>query len=176
MKFKKKAVKAIALASSTAILYNAFNGFPADNEVLLDLANFANRNGKNAGAGRSLSINLGDGQCKWQVNLVFPTVPSIIISRCCILVSCERSFYSLLIFSHSFFCNTPTQPPVYETPETIDFYKTMVVGFPSGDKRLTFIQMEALTGWAAKDEWDFEYLGMTNNPFIKANYPHHGKL
>ena len=35
--------------------------------------------------------------------------------------------------------------------------------------------MEALTGWAAKDEWDFEYLGTTNNPFIKANYPHHGK-
>lgn len=40
---------------------------------------------------------------------------------------------------------------------------------------MTFVQMEALTGWAAKDEWDFEYLGMTNNPFIKANYPHHGK-
>jgi len=41
---------------------------------------------------------------------------------------------------------------------------------------MTFVQMEALTGWAAKDEWDFEYLGMTNNPFIKANYPHHGKF
>jgi hypothetical protein len=40
--------------------------------------------------------------------------------------------------------------------EDIDFYKTMVVGFPSGDKRMTFVQMEALTGWAAKDEWDFE--------------------
>jgi hypothetical protein len=52
----------------------------------------------------------------------------------------------------------------------------MVVGFPSGDKRMTFVQMEALTGWAAKDEeWDFEYLGMTDNPFIKADYPHHGK-
>jgi len=35
---------------------------------------------------------------------------------------------------------------------------------------MTFIQMEALTGWAANDEWDFEYLGMTTNPFIKANY------
>jgi hypothetical protein len=33
--------------------------------------------------------------------------------------------------------------------------------------------MEALTGWAAKDEWDFEYLGDSNHPFIKANYPHH---
>jgi hypothetical protein len=26
---------------------------------------------------------------------------------------------------------------------------------------------------ATKDEWDFEYLGITNHPFIKANYPHH---
>ena len=49
----------------------------------------------------------------------------------------------------------------------------MVAGYPSGDKRLTFVQMEALTGLAAKDEWDFAYLGITNEPFIKANYPHH---
>jgi hypothetical protein len=46
-------------------------------------------------------------------------------------------------------------------------------GFPSGDKRLTFLQMEALTVWPARDEWDFEYLGDSNQPFIKANYPHH---
>eukprot|EP00553_Chaetoceros_curvisetus_P005821 CAMPEP_0204616668 /NCGR_PEP_ID=MMETSP0717-20131115/3861_1 /ASSEMBLY_ACC=CAM_ASM_000666 /TAXON_ID=230516 /ORGANISM="Chaetoceros curvisetus" /LENGTH=32 /DNA_ID= /DNA_START= /DNA_END= /DNA_ORIENTATION= len=32
----------------------------------------------------------------------------------------------------------------------------MVVGYPSGDKRLTYIQMEAISGWPAKDEWDFE--------------------
>ena len=38
---------------------------------------------------------------------------------------------------------------------------------------MIFIQMEALTGWPAKDEWDFEYLGNSNHPFIKANYPHH---
>ncbi|KAL3804621.1 hypothetical protein ACHAWO_006889 [Cyclotella atomus] len=38
---------------------------------------------------------------------------------------------------------------------------------------MTFMQMEALTGWPAKDEWDFEYLGDSNHPFIKANYPHH---
>ena len=49
--------------------------------------------------------------------------------------------------------------PTYDIPEDIDFYKTIIVGFPSGDKRLTFVQMESLTGWAAKDEWDFEYLG-----------------
>ena len=73
-------------------------------------------------------------------------------------------------------CLQNRQPPTYDIPENIDFYKTLIAGFPSGDKRLTFVQMEALTGWAAKDEWDFEYLGMTNNPFIKANYPHHGEI
>ena len=26
---------------------------------------------------------------------------------------------------------------------------------------------------AAKDEWDFEYLGILNHPFIKASHPHH---
>ena len=45
------------------------------------------------------------------------------------------------------------QPPDYDVPDNIDFYKTVIAGFPSGDKRLTFIQMEALTGWPAKDEW-----------------------
>ena len=87
-------------------------------------------------------------------------------------------------------------------PDEIDFHKTIIAGFPSGDKRMIFVQMEALTGWrkskvfhfffthtkdsvvslkkhvhniisAAKDEWDFEHIGMSNHPFIKANYPHH---
>lgn len=49
----------------------------------------------------------------------------------------------------------------------------MIVGFPSGDKRLTFSQMEALTGLSTKDEWDVEFLGMSSDPFIKSNYPHH---
>ncbi len=107
---------------------------------------------------RKLSINLGGGNCKWQ-------------------------------------------PPEYDVPESIDFHKTLIAGFPSGDKRMIFVQMEALTGWckllsmthvsvlsrllisivqdlilhytAAKDEWDFEFLGRSNHPFIKANYPHH---
>ena len=64
-------------------------------------------------------------------------------------------------------------PPIYNVPDNIEFTKTIIAGFPSGDKRLTFVQMEALTGLSARDEWDFEYLGMTNQPFIKANYPHH---
>jgi len=63
--------------------------------------------------------------------------------------------------------------PEYNVSEDLNFTKTLIVGFPSGDKRLAFVQMEALTGYAAKDEWDFEYLGITNEPFIKANYPHH---
>ena len=69
--------------------------------------------------------------------------------------------------------NCQWQPPTYDVPESIDFHKTIIAGFPSGDKRMIFTQMEALTGWPAKDEWDFEFLGMSNHPFIKANYPHH---
>ena len=65
---------------------------------------------------RTLSLNLGGGNCEWQ-------------------------------------------PPTYEVPTTLDFHKTIIAGFPSGDKRMIFTQMEALTGWPAKDEWDFEYLG-----------------
>eukprot|EP00574_Skeletonema_japonicum_P009973 CAMPEP_0201719490 /NCGR_PEP_ID=MMETSP0593-20130828/4665_1 /ASSEMBLY_ACC=CAM_ASM_000672 /TAXON_ID=267983 /ORGANISM="Skeletonema japonicum, Strain CCMP2506" /LENGTH=504 /DNA_ID=CAMNT_0048209933 /DNA_START=111 /DNA_END=1625 /DNA_ORIENTATION=+ len=79
---------------------------------------------------RTLSLNLGGGNCKWQ-------------------------------------------PPVYTVPDDIDFYKTVIAGFPSGDKRMIFVQMEALTSWPCKDEWDFEHIGMSNHPFIKANYPHH---
>jgi len=65
------------------------------------------------------------------------------------------------------------KPPVYEMPEDLDFHKTFVAGFPSGDKRMVYLQMEALSGFPAKDEWDFAYMGMTNHPFIKGNYPHH---
>lgn len=65
------------------------------------------------------------------------------------------------------------QPPIYDIPTDIEFFKTVIAGYPSGDKRLTFIQLEALAGLAARDEWDFAKLGYTNSPFIKANYPHH---
>jgi len=65
------------------------------------------------------------------------------------------------------------QPPTYDVPAEVDFHKTIVTGFPSGDKRMVYLQMEALTGWPAKDEWDFAFMGPSNHPFIKANYPHH---
>lgn len=65
------------------------------------------------------------------------------------------------------------EPPRYDVPNDINFYKTLIAGFPSCDKRMTFTQMEALTGWPARDEWDFVYNGMANHPFIKSNYPHH---
>ena len=58
-------------------------------------------------------------------------------------------------------------------PTDGEFHKTIIAGYPSGDKRLTFLQLEGLTGLSARDEWDFKFLGMTNQPFIKANYPHH---
>ena len=63
---------------------------------------------------------------------------------------------------------TDTGFPTYQ-----NLTKTIIAGYPSGDKRLTFVQLEGLTGLSARDEWDFKFLGMTNQPFIKANYPHH---
>ena len=53
--------------------------------------------------------------------------------------------------------------PIYDVPENINFTKTLIAGFPSGDKRLTFVQMEGLTGLSARDEWDFAYLVSTMN-------------
>jgi hypothetical protein len=32
---------------------------------------------------------------------------------------------------------------------------------------IDFFQMEVLTGWPAKEEWDFEHLGDSNHAFIK---------
>jgi hypothetical protein len=37
--------------------------------------------------------------------------------------------------------------PDYDVPTSIDFHKTVIAGYPSGDKRMIFMQMEALTGW-----------------------------
>lgn len=50
------------------------------------------------------------------------------------------------------------EPPTDDVPDNITFTKTLVAGFSTGDKRLTFVQMEALTGLSARDEWDFAYL------------------
>jgi len=63
--------------------------------------------------------------------------------------------------------------PMAVVPEDLDLHKTLVAGFPSGGKRMVFMQMEALTGLPTKDEWDFKIDGWTNHPFIKTNYPHH---
>ncbi len=65
------------------------------------------------------------------------------------------------------------EAPEYTVPTNLNFYKTLIAGFPSCDKRMTFTQMEALTGWPARDEWDFVFYGSANHPFIKSNYPHH---
>jgi hypothetical protein len=32
--------------------------------------------------------------------------------------------------------------------------------------------MEAMTGFLARDDWDFYFNGLSNSPFIKTNYPH----
>jgi len=39
------------------------------------------------------------------------------------------------------------KPPEYDVPANIEFHKTLIAGYPSGDKRMIFLQMEALTGW-----------------------------
>ncbi len=56
---------------------------------------------------------------------------------------------------------------------SVEWYRTVIVGFPNGDKRMTFLQYEALTGMATRDSWAYETFGMSNHPFIKTNYPHH---
>jgi hypothetical protein len=104
------------------------------------------RVGRNTkGFSRGLSVDLGDGACKWT-------------------------------------------EPMREVPEELDLWKTLLVGFPSGDKRKARVQMEALSGLPSKvsthsasvfltelslqDDWDFVFNGYTNAPFIKTNYPH----
>ena len=64
------------------------------------------------------------------------------------------------------------ESPMYDVPTDINFHKTVIAGYPSGDKRMILMQMEALTGWPTKDETDLLGSGMSNHPFIKANYPH----
>ncbi|KAL7502350.1 hypothetical protein ACHAXN_000325, partial [Cyclotella atomus] len=88
------------------------------------------RVGRNTkGFSRGLSVDLGDGACKWT-------------------------------------------EPMREVPEELDLWKTLLVGFPSGDKRMAWVQMEALSGLPSKDDWDFVFNGYSNAPFIKTNYPH----
>eukprot|EP00804_Cyclotella_cryptica_P012111 CCRYP_009833-RA/>CCRYP_009833-RA protein AED:0.10 eAED:0.03 QI:0/0/0/1/1/1/5/0/466 len=62
--------------------------------------------------------------------------------------------------------------PMAVVPLEIDFHKTLLAGFPSGDKRMAYVQMEALTGLPSKDDWDFVFNGYSNAPIIKTNYPH----
>jgi len=58
-------------------------------------------------------------------------------------------------------------------PEDVEFVNTIVVGYPGADKRMVLRQMEAMTGLSGRDAWDMQYLGMTRQPFVKTNYPHH---
>ena len=37
-------------------------------------------------------------------------------------------------------------------PTYTKFQKTIIAGYPSGDKRVTFLQLEGLTGLSARDE------------------------
>jgi len=68
-----------------------------------------------------------------------------------------------------------TQPVLgpEQMPTGVDFTNTIVVGYPGVDKQVLLRQMEAVTTLSGRDAWDFEFLGMTRQPFIKTNYPHH---
>uniref|UniRef100_A0A7S3V5F0 Uncharacterized protein n=2 Tax=Chaetoceros debilis TaxID=122233 RepID=A0A7S3V5F0_9STRA len=68
--------------------------------------------------------------------------------------------------------NCEWEPPDYDIPEGVNFSKTIIVEFPGSDNSQTVMQMEALTGLAAKTDWDFNYLGVSNHPFIQSHYPH----
>ena len=60
-----------------------------------------------------------------------------------------------------------------EIPEDIEFAKTLIVGYPGADKRMVLRQAEAMTKLSGRDSWDLKYLGLTDQPFFKTNYPHH---
>jgi len=60
-----------------------------------------------------------------------------------------------------------------EIPEDIEFAKTLIVGYPGADKRTVLRQAEAMTKLSGRDSWDLAYLGLTDQPFFKTNYPHH---
>ena len=70
---------------------------------------------------------------------------------------------------------TATMGPdqIAEEIDTQNFTNTIVVGYPGPDKRTVLRQMEAMTGLSGRDAWDFQFLGMTAQPYIKTNYPHH---
>ena len=53
-----------------------------------------------------------------------------------------------LLVEHSTFYQCKWQPPDYAKGEdtSANYHKTLIAGFPSGDKRMIFTQMEALTG------------------------------
>ncbi len=63
--------------------------------------------------------------------------------------------------------NCKWQPPTYQVPEEIDFHKAIIAGFPSGDKRMIFIQMEALTGWR-----EFCFFSSWGRAFFRSIWSH----
>ena len=60
-----------------------------------------------------------------------------------------------------------------EIPTDVEFKNTIIVGYPGADKRTVLRQMEAMTTLSGRDSWDLAFLGLTDQPFIKTNYPHH---
>lgn len=70
-------------------------------------------------------------------------------------------------------CETEATVGPEDIPEDVTFTNTIIVGYPGADKRTVMRQMEMMTTMSGRDAWDFQYLGITKQPFIKTNYPHH---
>lgn len=60
-----------------------------------------------------------------------------------------------------------------QIPTDIDFTNTVIAGYPGADKRMVLRQAEAFTTLSGRDSWDMKFLGLTRQPYIKTNYPHH---
>lgn len=98
LKNKKGMIRFVLLSCLAFLVYYSYICESSES------SNTTSRSSISGSTDRSLTIDLGNGNCEWQ-------------------------------------------PPLYDVPEEIDFYKTAIVGFPSGDKRMIFVQMEALTNW-----------------------------
>jgi len=82
--------------------------------------------------------------------------------------------FVFVLFAHFFCaqCHRRWQEPTERIPDYTSYETIVVAGFPSGDKRIVFAQMEGMTGLKTIDSWDVKMLGKANEPFIKGNYPH----
>ena len=112
---------------------------------------------------RELSINLGGGNCLY-------TGADPVVSE-------EIDFHKTIIAGFP----SSDKRMVYQQMEALTGYRKFGVCSRYGvclwcdslSISLLHANTHSLGSIAAKSEWDFKYVGMSNHPFIKVNYPHH---